>query len=360
MNSSKHELHYRDLSRSMNGPSTLGRTNLYSTTEWGARNQDHILAKLRNNNQINFNKEGARFTSVGPHTSFSKQLFEDLWSAQVIASWLTDFNVWKNDFPQQVGLVSSQGKSPSDIKLLRPQNGVVISDLSSVLVKHPQMRSIMGPDGIFGKATDDLLSEYVRTGNVFGKVVPTEGKPAFERLISSITSPRIESAKREKSAGQTAAREAASRMDDSQISGDAQINSGREKTKPAYSLGETWSYNLPRIKPIKFKPILAFDFLPTGTFSGADSTPSAPSPTNSRPSASSPTNSRPSRPTTSRPAAPTTTKTIATDKTSKEEEEDSVTVATTLDDTTLLLISGVALAALLGGLGYLVYKKRQR
>lgn len=351
MHTQKNKYVYSDFSRSINGLPTLGRTNLYSTAEWGARNQDHILAKLRNNNQINFNKEGASFTNVGPHTSFSKQLFEDLWSAQVLASWLTDFNVWKNDFPQQVGLVSSQGKSTSDITPLRPQNGVVISDLSSVLVKHPQMRSIMGPDGIFGRATDDLLSEYIRTDKVFGKVVPTEGKPAFERLVSSITSPRIASAKQARVAGQTAAREAASRMDDSQISGDAQINSGREKTKPAYTLGESWSYNIPISKPITFMPIMAFDFLPSGSFSGTSrTTPSAP--TSSRPT--------PSRPTPSRTTETLPTKTIPTEDSKKKKEEDLETIATSDDDTTLLIVSGVSLALLLGGLGYLVYKKRQR
>ena len=233
----------------------IGTTAVYDLQERGASSREDAIRKLvgenRRQSTPRFKVYDFQFTGRGPHRAFSQDWLEDLWSAQVVASWITDWGIWKKTFPEQVGMVSAQGFTPSNITPLSPimnpmspkSHGRVTLDLSTVLDPVYTIGDgiIQGPDGIYGPSTDSLFAEYARTGKVFGKTVPSLAKPVFDRILSSITTRDIEQGRSERAAGQTAAKESADAMESSSVSGDAQINAGMAQTKPSRSLGQNWS-----------------------------------------------------------------------------------------------------------------------
>lgn len=234
----------------------VGTTAVYDLQERNASSKADAIRKLVGENQRQstprFKVYGFQFTGQGPHRAFTQDWLEDVWSAQVVASWITDWRIWKENFPEQVGMVSAQGFSPSDITPLSPKtnrlafpttHGQVTLDLSTVLDPAFTIGDgiIQGPDGIYGPSTDSLFYEYARTGKVFGETVPAVAKPVFDRILSSITTQDIQQGLSERAAGQVAPRESADKMESSSLSGDAQINSGYAQTKPSYSLGQNWS-----------------------------------------------------------------------------------------------------------------------
>lgn len=226
----------------------IGTTAVYDLQERGASSKADAIRKLIGENTRQstprYKVYDFRFTGSGPHKNFTQDWLEDLWSAQVVASWITDWEIWKKTFPEQVGMVSAQGFTPSNINPLSPQsNGRVTLDLSNVLQPVYTIGDgiIQGPDGIYGPSTDSLFAEYARTGKVFRKIIPAIAKPVFDRILSSISTRDIQEGLSQRSAGQTAAKESADAMEASSVSGDAQINAGMEQTKPSRSLGQTWS-----------------------------------------------------------------------------------------------------------------------
>lgn len=276
----------------------IGTTAVYDLQERGASNKADAIRKLIGENTRQstprYKVYDFRFTGSGPHRAFTQDWLEDLWSAQVVASWITDWGIWKLTFPEQFGMVSAQDFDPPNINPLSPQpNGRVTLDLSTVLQPVYTIGDgiIQGPDGIYGPSTDSLFAEYARTGKVFGKIIPTIAKPVFDRILSSISTRDIQEGLSQRSAGQTTAKESADAMEASSVSGDAQINAGMEQTKPSRSLGQTWSsvitpgliqrtMNMNLLNNIsKIKPILTTGVLVPGA--GATSTD------NSKPSSGS-------------------------------------------------------------------------
>lgn len=226
----------------------IGTTAVYDLQERGASSKADAIRKLIGENTRQstprYKVYDFRFTGSGPHRAFTQDWLEDLWSAQVVASWITDWGIWKLTFPEQFGMVSAQGFTPSNINPLSPQsNGRVTLDLSTVLQPVYTIGDgiIQGPDGIYGPSTDSLFAEYARTGKVFGKAIPAAAKPAFDRILNSIRTQDIQQGLSERAAGQTAAKESADAMEASSVSGDAQVNAGMVQTKPSRSLGQTWS-----------------------------------------------------------------------------------------------------------------------
>jgi hypothetical protein len=225
----------------------IGTTAVYDLQERGASSKADAIRKLIGENErqstSRYKVYDFRFTGSGPHRGFTQDWLEDLWSAQVVASWITDWEVWEKTFPEQVGLVSAQGFTPSNINPLSPQsNGRVTLDLSNVLDPIYTIGDgiIQGPDGIYGPATDSLFYEYARTGKVFGETIPAVAKPVFDRILNSISTRDILQGLSERAVGQVSPKESADAMEASSVSGDAQINAGMEQTKPSRSLGQTW------------------------------------------------------------------------------------------------------------------------
>jgi hypothetical protein len=225
----------------------LGTTAIYDLQERRASSQADAIRKLIGENERQskprYKVYDFVFMGSGPHRSFTQQWLEDVWSAQVVASWLTDWGIWKKTFPEQEGMVSAQGYSTQDVSPLRPQtNGQVILDLSRVLRPVYTIGDgiIQGPDGIYGPSTDSMMAEYARTGKAFGRQIPTSVKPVFDRILNSVRTRAIQEGLAQRQAGQTASRESAVAMESASVSGDAQINAGMEQTKPSNSLGQTW------------------------------------------------------------------------------------------------------------------------
>ena len=242
----------------------LGTTAIYDLQERRASSKSDAIRKLIGENERQstprFDVHDFLFTGTGPHRGFTQDWLEDLWSAQVVASWITDWGIWKKTFPEQEGMVRAQGFMPADITPLSPQsNGRVTLDLSTVLQPVYTIGDgiIQGPDGIYGPSTDSLFAEYARTGKIFGALIPSIAKPVFDRILASISTRDVSEARAEAARGQTASRESADAMGSSSVSGDAQINAGMEQTKPSNSLGQTWASTIiPNLGLKTLNPVL--------------------------------------------------------------------------------------------------------
>lgn len=162
-------------------------------------------------------------------------LHKDVWSMQTIVFWLTDGGAFAGQFPKMAGVVTKAGHSPSDLSPLKVQpNGRVVEDLKSVLPRKtlPSGETApRGPDGIYGAQTDSILAEYIRTGKAFGKDIPSNVKPVFDRLSKGVTSNVISKAKQQKSEGLTTPAKTAANISPSLMSGAAQESAGLTLTK---------------------------------------------------------------------------------------------------------------------------------
>jgi len=194
--------------------------------------------KIRNDN-LNYSRQLPGFRYLGSGDSFSNDNIRDIWSAQVIALWLTDGRVF--DQFKMNGVVSLNGFTKQNISPLRPQsNGRVIEDIL-FLRKLPSAAIandapyVMGPDGIFGTAVESIISEYVRTGKLFGEAIPSQLIPVYARLARNYTSNAIENAKRQAQAGQTRPSERAADTPTHMLTGDAQRAAGLAVTGNLYN-----------------------------------------------------------------------------------------------------------------------------
>lgn len=226
----------------------LGVTSIYDPNQRSVTSKtlDAVKRFLENNNRnIAKSVSGFGFTPDSAYGSdpFSNPMFwEDLWTIQAVTLWLTDGKVFEKNFPKQVGMISAQGFRPADpTPILRRADGRAVTDLGTVLRPIAEYRLIQGPDGIYGNGSDSIIAEYARTGNVFGKPVPSTFQGAFNRFVQSVTSSRIADGIAQRLAGNTAPAQSAVQMSADTLAGDAQINSGFAQTRPAASMGQTWS-----------------------------------------------------------------------------------------------------------------------
>ena len=139
--------------------------------------------------------------------AFNTDLQKALWTAQVLAFWLTD-GVAYQKYDGMRGLVTSRGHNPSDPTPVLDSSGYAKTDLTSLLNppgnKDPKF--VKGPDSLWGDEAEaeDVLVEYINTGKFFGKTLPssfTKTKAILETLISAVSSPNIEKAKSNRAAG---------------------------------------------------------------------------------------------------------------------------------------------------------------
>jgi len=283
----------------------IGGINMLRTTNLGRPILDSSAMPLSSLPAINGkqNVSGRRYLGTG--NAFSLDNIRDIWSAQVIALWLTDGKAF--DQYNMSGIVTLNGHSPNNLGPLNVQStGRVAEDLSRILKKIPSAASsrgtkfVMGPDGIYGPAFDSIIAEYVRTGKAFGATIPANVKPVFDRLASNWSSTQIDAAK--SSLDKTPKARAAD-TPASALTGDAQKAAGFTVTKT----------------------LLGDAFL-------------------QRPGSSSPIAQTPSK---------------APSKTPSSKDKEGGTVATSTDDNTMLWVAGGGLALIAGGFGYLIYKKRK-
>jgi len=318
-------------------PSALGVPALYKTHSYGV-SQHTGRGRLQRENERNFNDSRVRanFTSQGrqsyPLGLGDNNFWEDLWTLQVLALWLTDGRGWATNFPGQVGIVSKQGYRPSDVSALRPTSfGRVTLDLEPIL--RPQnnkgRKTILGPDGIYGVGSDSVLAEYIRTGKIFGANVPSSVRPAVDRLARGITSPAIDAANRSRQAGNTASQTSAASMDPTKLSGVAQVAAGFTQTRPDRTIGQTWSNFTPiDLTGVLTRPVPGFTPTSTNTASGGSQTK----------------------------AADKSTETTAAEEPNKKKEEDKEE-----EDNTMLYVGlGIGALALIGGVAYYATQQKKK
>ena len=211
-------------------PNHMGRPLLISDAK--------KFATLRSDNS-NYSRTVPGFRYIGSGAAFSDNNIRDIWSGQVIALWVSNGRVF--DQYLMDGIVTLNGHSPSNLSPLSvDSNGRVIQDLSSLLRQIPAdarargTRYVMGPDGVFGPAMSDILSEYARTGRIFGSSVPSQGRKVLDRLLSKYTTSQIESAKAAARAGRTAPSSDLPETPSNLLHGEAQVAAGFEQTRPSH------------------------------------------------------------------------------------------------------------------------------
>lgn len=322
-------------------PSALGVPALYKTHSYGV-SQHTGRGRLQRENEKNFNDSRVRasFTSQGrqsyPLGLGDNNFWEDLWTLQVLALWLTDGTGWKTNFPGQVGIVSNQGYRPSDVSTLRPTaSGRVTLDLEPILrpQNNKNKKTILGPDGIYGVGSDSVLAEYIRTGKIFGASVPSSVRPAVDRLARGITSPAIDKANRDRQVGNTAPQTSAASMDPTKLSGVAQVAAGFTQTKPDRTIGQTWSNFTPiNLTGILARPVPGFTPPSGGTTGGGVGTKAAEQPAE-------------------------TTKAAETDSKEKGKKEEDKKE----EDNTMLYVGlGIGAVALIGGVIYFANQQKKK
>lgn len=277
----------------------IGKTAIYDKDEGGAafRTRSAAIAKLIGENErqsgvtgyyaVPKGSRGFRFKNRAdsPYRQFDQQWLEALWSAQVIASWLTDWQIWDKTFPDQVGLVQSNDFSPSNISPLELVNSGAVLDGKPIKHTTLDLRPILtpiyiragkgiiqGPDGIYGGSSDSLFANYANTGKIFGRDVPAEAKPLFDGILRSISTTAIEKGLRDRDAGNVSAQQSAAAMTADSVTGDAQVNAGMVQTKPSYLAGQSWgsiikpNQFVKTLDPAMFAKITKFQNFPTQAF----------------------------------------------------------------------------------------------
>lgn len=119
-----------------------------------------------------------------------------LWTAQVLAFWLTDGVAYKQ-YRGMEGLVSANGHDPSNPSAVLDPNGYAKADLRTLLnpKDHAGDRDfVKGPDSIFGPELESVVVEYAGTGKLFGKPVPAVSKPVMDKLLTQVSTPKISQA----------------------------------------------------------------------------------------------------------------------------------------------------------------------
>ena len=200
-------------------------------------------AKQKKEIDNNVKKYVPGFSIKSPYSGTGDTGFhKDVWGLQTIVLWLTDGAAFKNDFPAMVGIVTKTGHSPTDLSPLGVKtDGRIIEDLKTVFPKGKLPAGYTaprGPDGIYGQQTDSIVAEYIRTGKAFGKSIPANIKPLFERLAAGVSSNRISQALAEKAKGLITPSAAALKIPTEMKSGAAQTAAGEPLTKLNRETGE--------------------------------------------------------------------------------------------------------------------------
>ena len=204
----------------------LGRAILYSSPKWN-------VAKLTTESKRNNSKYNMQ-TSLNPiYSGYNEAFQKDLWTAQVLALWLTDaeaYSQFHKNNKYMKNIITKSGHSPNNLLPLRiDSQGHAILNLYPILKKpsnQNQVSYIKGPDGIYGPASEDVISEWIRTGKLFGKSVPSNAQQALNRLAENVSSPAIQRAKAQKQAGQTKSKTKAKDTPGDALSKDAQDAAG--------------------------------------------------------------------------------------------------------------------------------------
>lgn len=208
-------------------PNHMGRPLLLS--------QAKGFSQLRSDNQ-SYSKQVPGFVYTGSGAAFSDNNIRDIWSGQVLALWISNGRVFEQY--KMNGIVTANGHSPTNLAPLKMKsNGQVTEDLSVLLKKMPSgasARYVMGPDGVFGNAMDDILSEVARTGKVFGFTIPTAAQKVFGRLISNYSSSAIKTAEIANKRGQVSPSSDLPETPASMLHGEAQVAAGLEQTRPSH------------------------------------------------------------------------------------------------------------------------------
>jgi hypothetical protein len=126
-----------------------------------------------------------------------------LWTAQVLAFWLTDGVAYRH-YKGMEGLVSANGHDPGDASVVLDVNGYARTDLRSLLNPKGSAQDaeyVKGPDSIFGPELESVLEEYAGTGKLFGKSIPAQSKPVLDRLLTQVVTPRLTAARTKATSG---------------------------------------------------------------------------------------------------------------------------------------------------------------
>ena len=143
--------------------------------------------------------------SVGQYNSTSSDLFiSHLWTAQVIALWVTDGKMY-SDYANMQGIVSRNGHNPEDLSPLNIVNGVCTTDLRELLNGGSTSTTfVKGPDGMFGPSAESLIEEFAGTGKIFGVDLPNSSNDTYTSLIGlamNVNTPKIKAARDKFEAG---------------------------------------------------------------------------------------------------------------------------------------------------------------
>jgi hypothetical protein len=147
--------------------------------------------------------KGVKPSSVGSYRSMESNAFiNDLWTAQLLALWVTNGNA----FPEMgmSGVVTANGHNPADVAPLGiGANGVATTNVKSLFRSlGSDDLALKGPDGMFGEAADSVIAEWAGTGKLFGSSVPAgNAQIALNKLASQVVTPQIQRAKDLKAAG---------------------------------------------------------------------------------------------------------------------------------------------------------------
>ncbi len=223
-------------------PNHMGRPLLIS--------QAKNFSRLRSDNQA-YSKEVPGFRYTGSGAAFSDNNIRDIWSGQVLALWISNGRVFEQY--KMNGIVTENGHSPTNLAPLKMKsNGQVTEDLSVLLKKMPRgatARYVMGPDGVFGNAMDDILSEVARTGKVFGFSIPAAANKVFDRLLSKYTSNAIQAAKAQAQRGQTVPSNDLPETPANMLHGEAQVAAGLKQTRPSHGDALITPPSTPTVQP---------------------------------------------------------------------------------------------------------------
>jgi len=207
-------------SHSCNCP-TMGSTRLYGITRTNPHCTVHGIARsnpvfglgrsvLSTSAAQDYNRgsKSVKPSSVGTYNSTTSQSFiNDLWTAQVLAYWVTDGGAFQEAIDGgQVGLVTKRGHNPNDPSPLRiNSNGIATTDLKSILNPKGNNSStfVLGPDGMFGPAAESIIEEWAGTGKLFGKSLSGNATKALNRLAQNVKTRKIDAARAKRAQGQT-------------------------------------------------------------------------------------------------------------------------------------------------------------
>ena len=186
--------------------------NYYSIGEYPMRHNPHCMSAYVRSNPMHVGRsvldiEAAKryntgnvvqpldFTMESNYSSMGDENFiKDLWSAQLIALWISDGAIFANQFPSMQNIVSLNGHEPDSlVDLELNEDGQTTLDVIHLLNPddNQSMTFVKGPDGMFGLAAQSLLESWAKNRNLFGYIVPPQGEQVFDRLTQGIVSETI-------------------------------------------------------------------------------------------------------------------------------------------------------------------------